>query len=136
MASSEFRRTAAMAFLDAGGYADGLQALMGWESAQMLRHYTKATAAERAVPAHKRVSPSDRLRLHDARQDSAWSKSCVLAELGVWPGLRSASLDKQRGGPVEAACAVSGGVACCCICDLSATYPRLGGHCYYRPHLL
>ncbi len=36
---------------------------MGWESGQMLRHYTKATASERAVPAHKRVSPSDRLRL-------------------------------------------------------------------------
>ena len=54
----------------------------------------------------------------------------------VWPGAAFSVLDKQRGGPVEAACAVSGGVASCCICDLSATYPRLGGHCYYRPHLL
>jgi hypothetical protein len=29
----------------------------------MLRHYTKATATERAVQAHKRLSPSDRLRV-------------------------------------------------------------------------
>ena len=40
-----------------------LQTLMGWESSQMLRHYTKATAASRAIEAHKRVSPSDRQRL-------------------------------------------------------------------------
>lgn len=58
-----FRRTSAIAFLEAGGYPDDLQTLMGWESSQMLRHYTKATATERAVQAHKRLSPSDRLRL-------------------------------------------------------------------------
>ena len=58
-----FRRTSAIAFLEAGGYPDDLQTLMGWESGQMLRHYTKATASSRAVEAHKRVSPSDRLRL-------------------------------------------------------------------------
>ena len=45
-----------MAFLEAGGYPDDLQTLIGWESGQMLRRYTKATAAERAVLAHKRVS--------------------------------------------------------------------------------
>ena len=58
-----FRRTSAIAFLEAGGYPDDLQTLMGWESSQMLRHYTKATASSRAIEAHKRVSPSDRLRL-------------------------------------------------------------------------
>ena len=58
-----FRRTSAIAFLEAGGYPDDLQTLMGWESSQLLRHYTKATATERAVQAHKRLSPSDRLRL-------------------------------------------------------------------------
>jgi len=58
-----FRRTSAIAFLEAGGYPDDLQTLMGWSSSQMLRHYTKATATERAVLAHKRLSPSDRLSL-------------------------------------------------------------------------
>ena len=58
-----FRRTSAIAFLEAGGYPDDLQTLMGWESSQMLRHYTKATASSRAIEAHKRVSPSDRLRM-------------------------------------------------------------------------
>ena len=42
-----------------GGNPDDLQTLMGWTSSQMLRHYTKATAAERTVQAHKRVSPID-----------------------------------------------------------------------------
>jgi len=58
-----FRRTSALAFLEAGGYPDDLMTLMGWSSSQMLRHYTKATATERAVLAHKRLSPSDRLTL-------------------------------------------------------------------------
>ena len=52
-----------MAFLEAGGYPDDLQSLMCCESGQLLRHYAKATAAERAVQADKRVSLSDRLRL-------------------------------------------------------------------------
>ena len=33
---------------ETGGYPDDLQTLMGSESGQMLRHYTKATASERA----------------------------------------------------------------------------------------
>ena len=61
--SLAFHRTSTIAFLEAGGYPDDLQTLMGWSSSQMLRHYTKARATERAVAAHKRLSPSDRLTL-------------------------------------------------------------------------
>ena len=63
MASSEFQRALGLTYLAAGGYPDDLQTHMAWETGQMLRHYTDATASERAVQAHKRVSPSDRLRL-------------------------------------------------------------------------
>ncbi len=48
---------------NAGGYPDDLQTVMGWSSSQMLRHYAKATATDRAVAAQKRLSPSDRLTL-------------------------------------------------------------------------
>ena len=60
MASSEFRPALDMGYLEAaGGYPDDLQTQMALETGQMFRHYTKATASERAVRAHKRVSPSD-----------------------------------------------------------------------------
>ena len=39
------------------------QTLMGWQSKQILRHWTQATASERAVQTDKRISPNDRLRL-------------------------------------------------------------------------
>lgn len=57
-----FRRTFAIAFLDAGGYAEDLQQIAGWNSLQMVQRYTKATANARARRAHRRLSPGDRLR--------------------------------------------------------------------------
>jgi integrase len=56
-----FRRAFAIAFLDAGGYAEDLQQIAGWNSLQMVQRYTKATASARARRAHKRLSPADRL---------------------------------------------------------------------------
>jgi site-specific recombinase XerD len=58
-----FRRSFAMAFLDAGGDPADLQALAGWESAAMLRRYTRATERERALKAHRKFSPVDRMGL-------------------------------------------------------------------------
>ena len=56
-----FRRTFAIAFLDAGGYAEDLQQIAGWNSLQMVQRYTKATASARARRAHRKLSPADRL---------------------------------------------------------------------------
>lgn len=56
-----FRRSFAIAFLDAGGYAEDLQQIAGWNSLQMVQRYTKATASARARHAHKKLSPADRL---------------------------------------------------------------------------
>lgn len=56
-----FRRTFAISFLEAGGSADDLQQIAGWESLQMVQLYTKATANARARRAHRRLSPADRL---------------------------------------------------------------------------
>ncbi|MEX2227577.1 MAG: tyrosine-type recombinase/integrase [Dehalococcoidia bacterium] len=56
-----FRRSFAIAFLDAGGYAEDLQQIAGWNSLQMVQRYTKATASARARRAHKKLSPADRL---------------------------------------------------------------------------
>jgi site-specific recombinase XerD len=56
-----FRRSFAIAFLDAGGYAEDLQQIAGWNSLQMVQRYTKATAGARARRAHRRLSPADRL---------------------------------------------------------------------------
>lgn len=56
-----FRRSFAIAFLDAGGYAEDLQQIAGWNSLQMVQRYTKATASARARRAHRKLSPADRL---------------------------------------------------------------------------
>lgn len=52
-----FRRSAGIAFLDAGGSSEDLKELMGWSSWAMLYRYTKATASERALRAHEAHSP-------------------------------------------------------------------------------
>jgi site-specific recombinase XerD len=57
------RRTWAMAFLDAGGDPADLQTLAGWTSSAMLRRYTRATERERALKAHRKFSPVDRMGL-------------------------------------------------------------------------
>ncbi len=56
-----FRRGFAMAFLDSGGSPEDLRVLAGWESPEMLRHYTRATEGERALRGHRQHSPADAL---------------------------------------------------------------------------
>jgi site-specific recombinase XerD len=56
-----FRRGFAMAFLDSGGSPEDLRTLCGWESPEMLRHYTRATEGERALRGHRQHSPADAL---------------------------------------------------------------------------
>lgn len=55
-----FRRTSATAFLNAGGTETDAMHIYGWKSPDMVRHYTKETARERARDAHARLSPGDR----------------------------------------------------------------------------
>ena len=56
-----FRRAFAMSYLDAGGALNDLKELGGWEHYAMVSRYARASAADRAVKAHKRFSPGDRL---------------------------------------------------------------------------
>lgn len=55
-----FRRTSATLYLDAGGSETGAMYNYGWKRPEMVRHYTKATARERARREHGEVSPGDR----------------------------------------------------------------------------
>lgn len=56
-----FRRGFAIAFLEDGGDPGDLKALAGWQSYAMLARYTKRTESDRAIKAHRRFSPGDRL---------------------------------------------------------------------------
>ena len=56
-----FRRAFAMSYLESGGALDDLKELGGWEHYAMVSRYARASAAERAVRAHKKFSPGDRL---------------------------------------------------------------------------
>jgi|GEM_PF-381701 len=56
-----FRRAFAMAYLDSGGAVDDLKELGGWEHYAMVTRYARANAGQRAVKAHKKFSPGDRL---------------------------------------------------------------------------
>ena len=56
-----FRRGFAMEYLAAGGQDGDLKELGGWNDYAMVTRYAKANAGERAVMAHKRLSPGDRL---------------------------------------------------------------------------
>lgn len=55
-----FRRTSATMFRDAGGSEEETMYNYGWKTGAMPRHYTKATAKERAKRAHSKYSPGDR----------------------------------------------------------------------------
>ena len=56
-----FGRAFAMAYLGKGGALDDLKELGGWEHYAMVSRYARASAGERAVRAHKKFSPADRL---------------------------------------------------------------------------
>ena len=58
-----FRRGFAMSFLESGGQEGDLKQLGGWTSFAMVQRYARASAGERAVKAHKLVSPGDRLNV-------------------------------------------------------------------------
>jgi site-specific recombinase XerD len=58
-----FRRAFAMAFLENGGQEGDLKSLAGWKSYQMVSRYTRATESKRAIAAHKKLSPGDRLNI-------------------------------------------------------------------------
>lgn len=56
-----FRRTFADRYLEGGGTVDGVMAVAGWKSYEMVRRYAGDREIERARKLHERLSPGDRI---------------------------------------------------------------------------